>query len=79
MTPEEIKEIIESNLSESEATVTGEDSTFETTVISNEFKGLTIVRKHQLVYDALNDHIASGAIHALTIKAYTPEEWSEIG
>jgi acid stress-induced BolA-like protein IbaG/YrbA len=28
-----------------------------------------------MVYAAVNEHIASGAIHALTIKAYTPAEW----
>lgn len=78
MTPDNIKSIIEENLSGSEATVTGEESKFETTVVSEEFKGLTTVRKHQIVYGILNDHIASGAIHALTIKAYTPDEWSEI-
>ncbi|MGV6816529.1 MAG: BolA family protein [Thiotrichales bacterium] len=78
MTPETIKEIIEAGLAGSQATVTGEESKFETTVISDEFKGLNTVRKHQLVYGLLNDHIASGAIHALTIKAYTPEEWSQL-
>lgn len=78
MTPEAIKEIIETGLSDSQATVTGEESQFETTVISDEFKGLDTVRKHQLIYGLLNQHITSGAIHALTIKAYTPEEWSNI-
>ena len=72
MTPGEIKNIIEASLTDSEATVTGEEGKFEATVISSAFDGLSIVKQHQIVYKLLNEHIASGAIHALTIKAHTP-------
>jgi len=72
MTPGEIKNIIEASLADSEATVTGEEGKFEATVISSAFDGLSIVKQHQIVYKLLNEHIASGAIHALTIKAQTP-------
>jgi len=72
MTPREIKNIIEASLADSEATVTGEEGKFEATVISSAFDGLSIVKQHQIVYKLLNEHIASGAIHALTIKAQTP-------
>jgi len=30
-----------------------------------------------MVYALVNEHIQSGAIHALTIKAYTKAEWAE--
>ncbi len=72
MNAEEIKNIIEASLAGSEATVTGDEGKFEATVISNAFDGLSIVKQHQIVYKLLNEHIASGAIHALTIKAQTP-------
>jgi acid stress-induced BolA-like protein IbaG/YrbA len=75
MNPEEIEQIIESNLEGSKATVTADGNKYEATVISNAFEGLSLVKKHQLVYALLNEHIASGVIHALTIKAYTPAEW----
>lgn len=75
MHPEEIKQIIESNLEGSKATVTADGNKYEATVISNAFEGLNLVKKHQLVYALLNEHIASGVIHALSIKAYTPAEW----
>jgi acid stress-induced BolA-like protein IbaG/YrbA len=29
-----------------------------------------------MVYATVNDYIQSGDIHALSIKAYTPEEWA---
>jgi len=30
-----------------------------------------------MVYGTLGDRITSGAIHALSIKAYTPAEWEK--
>jgi len=77
MQPEEIQKIIEAGIDNSQAIVTGDGSKYEATVISDAFDGMSMVKEHQLVYKLLNEYIASGAIHALTIKAYTPEEWSE--
>lgn len=39
------------------------------------FAGLSPVKKQQLIYGPLNDAIADGSIHAVSIKAYTPDEW----
>ncbi|MDD2841792.1 MAG: BolA/IbaG family iron-sulfur metabolism protein, partial [Tolumonas sp.] len=33
------------------------------------------VKKQQTIYAPLTEQIASNAIHALSIKAFTPEEW----
>jgi len=49
-------------------------SKFEARVVAESFTGLSTVKRHQLVYAALQEHIQSGAIHALTIKALTPDE-----
>jgi acid stress-induced BolA-like protein IbaG/YrbA len=35
-----------------------------------------MIAEQKMVYATLNQHIQSGAIHALTIKAYTPDEWA---
>ena len=75
MNPNEIKKLIEAGIPGSEAFVTGEEGKYEATVVSAAFEGLTMVKKHQMVYSTVNEHIASGALHALTIKTYTPEEW----
>lgn len=42
------------------------------TVTSHAFAGLSPVKKQQLVYAALNDAIASGAVHAVHMKTLTP-------
>ena len=44
----------------------------QVTVISSKFKGLTLVKQHQLVYSALKKELASEAIHALALKTETP-------
>jgi len=75
MNPEDIVRIIESGIDGSKATVTADGNKYEATIISDAFDGLNLVKKHQLVYALLNEHINSGVIHALTIKAYTPAEW----
>ena len=36
-----------------------------------------MVKEHQLVYAAVTTQIASGELHALAIKAFTPAEWDE--
>lgn len=73
----EIKKLIEDGITDAEAIVTGDGGKYEATVISTAFEGLSMLKEHQLVYKAVNAQIASGELHALTIKAYTPEEWQQ--
>jgi len=75
MQSEDIKQLIEAEVAGSQAFVTGDGYKFEAVVVSPAFEGLTMLKEQQLVYAALNEQIASGALHALTIKAYTPAEW----
>ena len=75
MTPEEIKSILIEGIENAEVFADGDGSHFQVTVISNKFDGLRAVRRQQLVYGLLGEHITSGALHALGIKAYTETEW----
>jgi len=77
MTPEDVKALIEAGMPGSTVNVTGDGSKFEATVISADFEGKTMVQEQKLVYATVNQEITSGALHALTIKAYTPEEWAQ--
>lgn len=78
MHAEEVKQIIESQLAGSEVITAGEGCDFQVIVIGEMFAGLMPVKKQQLVYQCLNEYIANGTIHALTIKTYTPEQWSKL-
>jgi BolA protein len=46
---------------------------FDITVVSQAFAGVSRVRRHRMVYDALRDLLESD-IHALRISAYAPSE-----
>lgn len=59
--------------------LTGGGDHLEAIVVSAEFAGKTKVRQHQLVYSALQEAMASEAIHALALKTYTPQAWQEAG
>jgi acid stress-induced BolA-like protein IbaG/YrbA len=78
MRPNEIKKLIETQLADTIANVTGDDGVhFEATVISPAFHEKNRVQKQQIVYAALGDRIANGTIHAISIKTFTPEEWRQ--
>ncbi len=44
-------------------------------IVSDEFEGLSAVKRQQKVYACLNEQIASGEIHAVNIKALSSTEW----
>ena len=44
-------------------------------IVSDDFKGLELLNRHQLVYKALGSMIKN-EIHALSIKTYTVSEWN---
>ncbi|MDZ7688156.1 MAG: BolA family protein [Halobacteriales archaeon] len=46
---------------------------FGLVVVSEEFDGMSRVERHRAVYDALGDAMG-GEIHAVEIRAQTPEE-----
>lgn len=48
-------------------------SHFAVTIVSSQFTGLSLIKRHQMVYHLLKDLIPH-EIHALKINARTPEE-----
>ena len=48
---------------------------FRVTIVSPQFAELTLIQRHRLVYSAVDD-LMNTTIHALSIQAYTPEEFS---
>jgi acid stress-induced BolA-like protein IbaG/YrbA len=55
--------------------VDGDGQHFYATIVSLEFAGKRLIQRHQLVYAALGDRMKA-EIHALSIKAFTPEEFA---
>ena len=75
MQPHEIKQLIEAGLPESAATVRGDGSHYEVVVVSDAFEGKSMLEEQRMIYALLTTQIASGAIHAINIRAYTRAEW----
>lgn len=48
---------------------------FNVKVVSNEFEGKSLIKRHRLIYDLLQEELQSG-LHALSIVAKTPSEMS---
>ncbi len=74
MEAEEIERLIAAGLPDCQVQVTGDGTHFEALVISPAFAGESLVARHRMVYATLGDRMG-GAIHALSIRPYTPEEW----
>lgn len=49
---------------------------FEVLVVDDDFEGKRLVARQQAIYAIFNDKLASGEIHALTIHALTPAEYT---
>ncbi len=56
---------------------TGTMDHFMIRVVSDAFKGKSLLDRHRLVYQALNEPMSDGRIHAIEIQAQTHEEASE--
>jgi acid stress-induced BolA-like protein IbaG/YrbA len=76
METSEVKKCIEAGIPGAEATVTADGTKYTAIVVSPEFEGKSMIAEQKMVYATVNEYIQSGAIHALSIKAYTPEEWA---
>ena len=49
---------------------------YEAIVVAREFEGKRSLARHQLIYKTLGE-LMGNEIHALSIRAYTPEEWQQ--
>ncbi len=74
ITSPQIVELLRAAFPEAEINVQGEGSKFDVRIVDASFEGKRLVARQQAVYAPLNAEIASGAIHAVNIRALTPEE-----
>ena len=65
---------LDAQLSDCQVSVEGGDGKYLVTVIGDVFEGLNAVKRQQTIYKILNEHISSGAIHAVTMRLMTVAE-----
>ena len=74
MNPQQIQDLIAAQMPDASVEVSGGEGKYVANVTSAAFDGLTPIKRHKLVYACVNEQIASGELHALTIVARTPAE-----
>ena len=79
MTPEEIKQRIETAIPGSSAYVLdpmNDGAHLQAYVVSPAFEGIPVFKQQQLVMAAIKDIFQ--IVHALGLKTFTPAKWSEV-
>jgi acid stress-induced BolA-like protein IbaG/YrbA len=74
----EIVRLLEAAMPDASIDVQGDGYKYQVNVISAAFAGLNRVKRQQAIYRVLNEHIQSGAIHAVNMQLLTPEEAAAI-
>jgi monothiol glutaredoxin len=77
LTGSEIVQLVKQGFDDANVMVEGEGCDLLITVVNSEFADLSEVKKQQRVLATLKEPLASGKLHAVSVKAYTPEEWAD--
>ena len=75
MSAGEIERMIKEALPDAQVTIrdlAGDGDHYAAEVVSEQFRGLSRVKQHQLVYDALKGNMG-GVLHALALQTSAPE------
>jgi acid stress-induced BolA-like protein IbaG/YrbA len=74
MNAQSLETLVASHLDDCDVTVTEQGGHYTITAIGSRFEGLRPVQRQQAVYAAVAELIAAGTIHAVNIRALTPQE-----
>jgi monothiol glutaredoxin len=71
----EVEKLVRQGIPDAQVYVEGAGCDLSLVVVSDQFTDLTPVKEQQLVLATLKEPLASGKLHAVSVKAYTPDEW----
>jgi acid stress-induced BolA-like protein IbaG/YrbA len=74
--PDAVAALIRAALPDAQVDVSGDGRHFEALVVSPEFVGKPPLARQRLVMAGVEAEIKSGALHALSMRCFTPEEWA---
>lgn len=78
LTSRDIEQLVHQGIPDAKVLVEGEGCDLLIVVVSEQFADLALVKKQQLVMATLKEPLASGKLHAVSVKAYTPDEWQAL-
>ena len=73
MSPQQVESMIRTVLPDAVVRVSGEDCNFTVEVESEAFRGKTPLQRHRMINDIFKAQLASGELHALSIRTRLPE------
>ena len=68
-------ELLRPHFADAHIDAVNEGNKFELLIVDHAFEGKRLVARQQIIFALVNEHIQSGAMHALTIHALTPAEY----
>jgi len=77
MTADDIRQLIAEHLACEHLVVDGDGHHWYAVIVSTAFQGKRQIQRHQLVYATVREHMESEALHALSMKTFTPDEWEQ--
>lgn len=75
ITHSEVEALIIATYPDAQIGIEGQGCDLTIRVVSEQFAGLAMVKQHQGVMATLTEPLASGRLHAVTLKTFTPEQW----
>ena len=69
-----VKELLNASLPACDIEVEGGDGKYLVIAVGEVFEGVNAVKRQRTIYKILNEHIASGAIHAVNMRLMTSAE-----
>ncbi len=80
MTPNQLKQRLEGLAPSTQVEVidlTGTQDHYQALIVSPAFAGKRMIEQHRMVFSLVQAEVDSGEVHALTLKTYTPEQYSQ--
>jgi len=75
ITHSEVEALICKEFADAKIAIEGQGCDLTIRVVSERFTGLSMVKQHQAVMATLTEPLATGRLHAVTLKTFTPEQW----
>lgn len=75
ITHSEVEALIIASYPDAQIAIEGQGCDLSIRVVSAQFADLAMVKQHQGVMATLAEPLASGRLHAVTLKTFTPEQW----
>lgn len=78
VTHSEVSNLISKAFPDAKISIEGQGCDLTISVVSEKFAGLPMVKQHQGVMETLNGVLASGRLHAVTLKTSVPDQQSAV-